>query len=280
MISFTFPNDFFNIKDSLECGQIFRFSPFEKGFLVFSLDKCAYCYEQGDLVVVECEDADKAYFERFFDLENDYSLIVDGALSFGVDILSRAAMLGKGVRIFNQDPLETLFSFIISQNNNIPRIKGIIERLCTSLGEPKSFMGVKYYAFPTARKMAKQGVEFFKSIGLGYRAEYVQKLAVDVNLGLDVYSFSAFDTPTLKARLTALYGVGPKVCDCVSLFGFHRTDSFPVDTWIDKVYRENFNGTLTNRAKVAEWFVNRFGERAGYYQQYLFYYKRSIENKV
>jgi len=232
------------------------------------------------LVVIECEDSDKAYFERFFDLENDYSLIVDGALSFGVDILSRAATLGKGIRIFNQDPLETLFSFIISQNNNIPRIKGIIERLCASLGEPKSFMGVKYYAFPTARKMAKHGVEFFKSIGLGYRAEYVRKLAVDADLGLDVYSFNAFDTPTLKARLTALYGVGPKVCDCVSLFGFHRTDSFPVDTWIDKVYRENFNGTLTNRVKVAEWFVNRFGERSGYYQQYLFYYKRSLENKA
>lgn len=280
MISFTFPNSFFNIKDSLECGQIFRFSPFEKGFLVFSLDKCAYCYEQGDFVVIECEDADKPYFERFFDLENDYSLIVDGALSFGVDILSRAATLGKGVRIFNQDPLETLFSFIISQNNNIPRIKGIIERLCASLGESKSFMGVKYYAFPTARKMAEQGVDFFKSIGLGYRAEYVHKLAVDVDLGLDVYSFNAFDTPTLKARLTALYGVGPKVCDCVSLFGFHRTDSFPVDTWIDKVYRENFNGTLTNRVKVAEWFVNRFGKRSGYYQQYLFYYKRSLENKA
>ena len=277
VVSFSFPNNFFNIKDTLECGQIFRFKSFLNGYLVFSLDKCAFCQEQDGKVIISCEQEDKGYFERFFDLSNDYSAIYNGALSFGVDILSRSATLGRGIRILNQNSVETLFSFIVSQNNNIPRVKGIIERLCANLGEKREFYGQEYFAFPSPEKMALASLEFYKSIGLGYRAEYVRKLAVNIVSGLDVNAFSSLDTPTLKARLTALYGVGPKVSDCVSLFGFHRTDSFPVDTWIDKVYRQDFNGTLSNRSKIAEWFVQKFGQNAGYYQQYLFYFKRSLE---
>lgn len=274
-----FPSEYFNIKDTLTCGQVFRFKEFRAGYLVFTLDKCVYCYQSGNETVIECDDKDAEYFSNYFDLERDYSAIYQSANAFGVEVLLASANAGKGIRILNQDPVETLFSFIVSQNNNIPRIKGIIERLCTALGEKKSFYGQEYYAFPTPEKMSKMSLDFFKGISLGYRAEYIRRLSVDVANGFNLLEFSALDTVNLKKSLVKIHGVGPKVADCVSLFGFHRADSFPVDTWIEKVYREDFKGTLNSRDKITEWFLDKFKENAGYFQQYLFHYKR-IKEKI
>ncbi len=274
-----FPSEYFNIKDTLECGQVFRFRPFEKGFLVFSLDKCAYCYQENDNTVIECKDNDESYFYNYFDLNRDYSSIYSDALNKGVDILISSAKKGKGIRILNQDPVETLFSFIISQNNNIPRIKGIIEKLCFYLGEKKEFNNFTYFAFPTTEKMSEKSADFYKGLSLGYRAEYIYKLSLEIVNGLDILAFKGLSTAELKKALIKIYGVGPKVADCVTLFGFHRADSFPVDTWIDKVYHENFNGTLKDRVKITEWFLNEFKENAGYFQQYLFHYKRIKEKE-
>jgi len=278
MIKITCDAEYFNVKDTLYCGQIFRFKPYKDGYLVHSLDKCAYCYNDGDSAVIECEETDLAHFYEFFDLDKDYQKIVADAKSQGLKILSCAAEYCKGVRILRQNPLETLFSFIVSQNNNIPRIKGIIERLCARLGELKAFMEESFYAFPTAKKMAEMDEEFYKELGLGYRAEYIRRLAVEVVNGLDINEFSSLPTTELKKRLLSIHGVGPKVADCVTLFGFSRSDSFPVDTWIEKVYREDFSGNLKDRNKITEYFNERFKENAGYFQQYLFHYKRLIEN--
>ncbi len=277
MKKIVYDSQFFNIKDTLECGQVFRFTPYKKGYLVFSKDKCACCYNQDDLAVIECEDYDADYFYNYFDLSRDYSVIYEGALNSGFNILEKSAIAGKGIRILNQDITETLFSFVVSQNNNIPRIKGILERLCLGLGDKKTFNGQEYFSFPSAKKMAQTPSEFFKQIGLGYRADYVLRLAQSINSGLDLSGYSEFETQKLKNALISLHGVGPKVADCVTLFGYHRGDSFPVDTWIEKVYREDFNGKLTNRTQITEWFLSLFKENAGYYQQYLFHYKRTQE---
>ena len=272
-------NTFFNIKDTLDCGQVFRYSNYEKGFLVYSVDKCAYCYTENDNTVIECNEKDKEYFFNYFDLANDYGSIYERAKASPYEILKTSAELGKGIRILNQELEETLFSFVVSQNNNIPRIKNIIEKLCKVLGERKEFGGKEYYAFPTIENMANQTLEFYKSIGLGYRAEYILKLAQSIRNGLDLYSLKNLSTQEIKSELIKLHGVGPKVADCVTLFGYHRGDSFPVDTWMEKVYKQDFNGSLTDRKKIAERLVNEFKEKSGYYQQYLFYFKRSLEKK-
>ena len=271
--------EFFNVKDTLECGQVFRFIPHEKGYKVFSRDKCCYAYNEGDNAVIECQDEDKEYFENYFDVYRDYSLIYNSAVKEGVDILKRSATAGKGIRILNQDKTETLFSFIISQNNNISRIKGIIERLCESLGEKRVFRGETYYAFPSAEIMSKKDENFYKEIGLGYRAEYVRRLAVEIDGGYNIEVLSKLSTDELKRELVSIYGVGAKVANCVTLFAFGRSKSFPVDTWIEKVYVNDFKGNIKNRDKITEYFINRFGENAGYFQQYLFFYKR-LEEKL
>ncbi len=272
-----FDNEFFNIKDTLECGQIFRFKPFNDGFFVYSTDKCAFAFCKGDKTVIECEENDEEYFYNFFDLSFDYKAVYDKAKSYGVKILTDATELGKGIRILRQNPTEMLFSFIISQNNNIPRIKNSINKLCERLGEKREFLGEQYFTFPNIKQLASAPIEFYREIGLGYRAEYILTLAKQIENGLNLDQFSSISTVELKNELIKLYGVGPKVADCVLLFGFHRSDSFPVDTWIEKVYIEDFNGTEKSRIKQSQFFIDKFKDYSGYIQQYLFHYKRNIE---
>lgn len=275
MRKFDYDSRFFNVKDTLECGQIFRFRPYKDGYLVFSSDKACYAYNEGNRAVVECEDED--YFRNFFDLGEDYSAIFDFASSCGCPVVGRAAELGRGVRILRQDKIEMLFSFITSQNNMIPRIKKSIERMCSSLGEEREFCGERYSAFPSVLSIASAGAEFFSESGFGYRADYMVSCAKAIADGFDLLAADELSTSELKGKLVSLHGVGPKVADCVCLFGYHRTDSFPVDTWIEKLYREDFGGALTDRKKIASFFTDLFGAYSGYVQQYLFYYKRSLE---
>ncbi len=267
MQKITVNEEFFNIYDTLNCGQVFRFFPYKEGYKIISKDKCAYSYNKDGVCTIVCEDCDVEYFSNYFDVEKDYSKIFKNAVNQG-GIIEKSANLGKGIRILRQDSVETLFSFIVSQNNNIPRIKSTIEKLCKGLGEKKFFLDEEYYSFPKIEKMASASLEFYKEIGLGYRAEYLKGLAQKIADGFDVYSFKDLSTTELKKE---------KVCDCVVFFGFNKTDSFPVDTWIEKVYREDFDGKLTDRKKISLYFTDRFKENSGYIQQYLFHYKRNLE---
>ncbi len=269
--------EFFNVKDTLECGQIFRFKPFEKGYFVFSKDMACYAYNEDGKAVIECETENEGYFRYFFDLSRDYSLIYSRAKKSRYDIVSRAAEAGKGIRILNQDKTETLFSFLTSQNNRIPRIKSIIERTCSARGVKNSFLGEEYYSFPSPEELFDEDVGFYNGLGYGYRSDFIRSTAKRLieNAG-ELDEMAVLSTTELKSSLMSFKGVGPKVADCVSLFAYHKTDAFPVDTWIEKLYREDFNGAEKNRNKINEFFVNSFGEDSGYIQQYVFYYKRSI----
>lgn len=271
-----FDKEFFNVKDTLECGQVFRFRRHNEGYAVFTGDKCCFLYEDGDFSVIVCEDDEEDYFKCYFDLSRDYSSIVKRAENYGTAILNEAAKVGKGIRILNQNAEEALFSFVISQNNNIPRIKSIIEKLCVRFGVAKSFMGNDYYAFPSAAALNAATAADLQAAGLGYRAEYVKRLAEEITDGFNLSALEALTTDKLRERLLRIKGVGPKVADCAVLFGFHRSDSFPVDTWIEKTYREDFGGSEKDRKKVSAAFIKEFGEDAGYFQQYLFHYKRNF----
>jgi len=266
-----FDAQYFNPVHTLECGQVFRFKPYSDGYAVFSADKACYLYTQGAKTIIESDDID--YFYNYFDLSRDYSEIVERAKSFGVPLLTRSAESCKGLRILNQNREEMIFSFIISQNNNIPRIKGIIERICAGLGDKKSSVCGEYYTFPTAEKFAVADVGFFKSVGAGYRDTYLSETGKKIAKE-GISHLESLNAKELRRELLKYKGIGPKVADCIALFGFGKTDSFPVDTWVEKVYREDFSGTLKNRDKISDYFVNLFGEYSGYIQQYLFYGKR------
>ena len=262
---------YFHPLHTLDCGQIFRFEPFKEGFLAFSGVKACYVHSDGAKTFVECDDGD--YFYNFFDLARDYSKIVEMAKGYSIPLLTRSAESCSGLRLLNQQKEEMIYSFIISQNNNIPRIKGIISRICAGLGEKREFMGVEYYTFPSTHALAGAGAEFFKRAGCGYRDKFLDETAKRIDKE-GIGNLEKLNTSALKQALMGYKGVGAKVADCIALFGFSKRDSFPVDTWIEKIYKEDFGGALTDRNKICDYFLGLFGENSGYIQQYLFYGKR------
>lgn len=256
----------FSAKDILECGQIFRYNKLSDGYEVFSTDKYAVVTEQDNVVTITTDDVE--YFYNFFDLDTDYGAVCN-RLAARSDILRQAVEYGKGIRILNQDLTEMLFSFIISANNNIKRIQLIVNRLSENLGTKTKYG----YAFPTAEQMASASVEDFARMGAGYRAPYLYDTAQKLKNGYDLSKLYTMDTEMARKELLSFKGVGPKVADCVLLFGLKKQDVFPVDTWIKKVYHNYFEQGHKD-SEIACYFVSQFGEDAGLCQQYLFYFQR------
>ena len=169
-----------------------------------------------------------------------------------------------GIRVLRQEPFETLISFIISQNNNIPRIKGIIERLCLHFGEPFLYHNETRYAFPAPKKLASCTPEDLAPLRAGFRAKYLIDAAKRIASGeIDLEAVRKLPLPDAKAKLQTISGVGPKVADCALLYGLHRTECFPMDVWMKRAV------LLLPRLSPAD-----FGENAGIAQQYLFHYVR------
>lgn len=260
-----FDKEDFNPTHILECGQVFSYAKKEGGFEVFPQDKFAFVREDKGCYLIETNSPQ--FFVEYFDLNRDYGKIKNELASF--EIMKKPIEFGHGVRILKQDLFEMLISFIVSANNNIKRIQLILGRLREKLGD-KTENG---YAFPSFQQMLTVDQDFFAMIGAGYRASYLFKVLRQVTPEkLNVWQ----DLPTaeLRKNLLSLMGVGPKVADCILLFGYGRGDVFPVDTWIHQMYNK-FYKPLDNREKIRFNLVEQFGKLAGYAQQYLFYYQRS-----
>ena len=266
-----FGKEDFDIKEILECGQVFSYKFMCDCYIVYSADKKAKVTETSLGYIIKTNAPD--YFENYFDLKTDYGKIKETLSKF--PILKKPIDFGKGIRILKQNLFETLISFIVSANNNIKRIQMILERLREKLG---SNVG-DFYAFPTREQLKGASVEFFKEIGAGYRADYLYKVVRQIDDNT-LNEWQKLDTKDLRNKLISLSGIGPKVADCVLLFGYGRQDVFPVDTWIEKMYVKFYcsnSQIVPNREKIGENLVKEFGNLSGYAQQYLFYSMRSRE---
>ena len=263
MQTYTVSSQYFSIFQSITCGQVFRYKQLsENEFQIISRDKICYLSQNGDSVTLKSKHID--YFVEYFDLSRDYEKITKTLSGFSE--LEKPVEFGKGIRIFRQDFYETVISFIISANNNIKRIQKIIETLCEKVGDKKD----GYYAFPTAKQLQSLSVEDFKKMGLGYRAPYLYETCRVIDEVAP--KILAQQTNEATKSLLALKGVGPKVANCILLFGMNRTNSYPVDTWI---FKANRTEELNTEKKVYEYYSARYGEYAGFAQQYIFFYARS-----
>lgn len=259
----------FNIVQTLDCGQIFRYSINENVATVNSLNKQAKIITENDRILIETLDVD--YFENFFDLKTDYRTIKEYLQKdkYLVDAIKH----GYGIRIINNDAYEMIISFIISSNNNIKRIKNSIEFLCSKFG---TNMG-EYFAFPTLEQLKTATIEDFRKAGLGYRAEQMYD-TVQVLTNEKINYLKNSSREEQFNFLVSLKGIGEKVANCILLFGLGVKDVFPVDTWINKVYNKLNNTIETDRKKITKEFTDRYGKLSGYAQQYFFYYFR--DNKI
>lgn len=267
-LAFSYSDEFFNVVDTLTCGQLFRYKDLGSGrYGLWSQDKYAEAEQHDGKVFVYALDGD--YFWRYFDLDEDYASKVK-RIAEAAPIMQLASQGGKGIRILKQDPAETVINFIISANNNIKRIQLIIERICAALGEQTEFG----YAFPSVFSLSQADASFYRSVGAGYRDVYLADTAKRLTLEGDLHKFDDMQTESLRRQLLTYLGVGPKVADCILLFGFGRGEAFPVDTWLKKVYHKYFEAGHKD-GQVADYFCNLFGSDAGLAQQHLFYFERS-----
>ena len=216
----------------------------------------------------------------YFDLNRDYDKI-QSSLSKIDEPLKQSISYGKGIRLLNQDLWETIISFIISANNNIPRIKGIIERISKQYGKEIKYCGQSYYTFPTVEELSRATVEDLRKLGLGFRDQRVYETTHAIlNKQVDLNKLQEEnDTDKIKETLLTLSGVGPKVADCIMLFStLKRLDAFPIDVWVRRVMNElyihNPQEEKVNKKQIEKLAKEKYGNLAGIAQQYLFYWKR------
>lgn len=274
----------FNLKDIFECGQCFRWNEEENGsYTGIWKENIVNIKKEGQDYVFTgiCKNQNlEEEIYTYFDLDRNYEKIKE-ELSKKDEYMKTSIAYGKGIRILNQDLWETIISFIISANNNIPRIKGIIERLAKTYGNKIEWNGKAYYTFPTPRQLKDVTVGEYRNLGLGFRDIRLYETTNMILEGkVDLQELEKNpNTIEVREKLLTLSGVGPKVADCILLFSdLKRLEVFPIDVWVRRVmndlYIKEKDETKVNKKQIEALAKAKFGNLAGLAQQYLFYWRR------
>lgn len=264
-----------------ECGQCFRWNKEKDGSYIGVFKNNVIKVEKKENNVIFkgiCEKDIKEICIDYFSLNENYEKIKQD-LSKIDDNLKTSIKFGDGIRILHQDLWETIISFIISANNNIPRIKKIIERISEKYGKKIVFENKEYYTFPTPEELSKASVEDLRNIGLGFRDVRVYETTRKIYNGeIDLENLEKEkNIEKIEETLLTLPGIGPKVADCIMLFALKKYQVFPIDVWVRRVISElYFDNKEQKPQKIKEFARNYYGNKAGLAQQYLFYWRREL----
>lgn len=270
-VTFARPQNF-DLDLIFDCGQSFRFAKSSDcSYSGIAFGRAVdFIQEDDKITIVGADENDfENIWKSYLALDLDYKALRDEITSSRPDdeVLKNAMEYGKGIRLLRQEKWETLCSFIISQNNNIPRIKGLVEAISREYGDRIETYSVgEFYSFPSAKKIADAGIDKLRELRVGFRAPYIHDAATKVASGvLDLEGLDKLPTDELLSALMSIKGVGLKVASCTALFAYGRLDCFPIDVWVkrvlDKYYPKGFDHTALPNT-------------AGLVQQYLFYYER------
>lgn len=270
----------FEPKHVFDCGQCFRWLRQEDGSYTGVVQgKVINVKKENDLIILD--NTNKEEFENiwfdYFDLGRNYTEIKN-KLKVMDEYLDKATEFGEGIRILQQDGWEMLISFIISANNRIPMIQRAINNLSERYGKYiGEYNGKKYYAFPTPEDLKNVSVEEIRACQTGFRDKYIKSVVDYVNDNKeDVLSYRKLNTDECVKELVKFNGVGPKVADCIALFGMQKYDTFPVDVWVKRVMEEFYVEDNLSLPKIRKFALEKFGDLSGFAQQYLFYYAREL----
>ena len=274
--------DSFRLRDIFECGQCFRWNKNDDGSYIGVINNTVVKVQQYENRI-EFTGSDNSEFEKiikdYFDINTDYSNYKKDLIKVD-QYMAESVEFGNGIRILNQDLWETIISFIISANNNIPRIKKIIENLSRTYGNKIVFEEKEYYTFPTMQSLSKASIQDLRKLGLGFRDKRIfntTKMIISGKIDLDGIK-NMQDTNLMREKLLELDGVGPKVADCILLFALHRFDVFPIDVWVRRVMNDLYihctEEDRVNKREILKLADEKYGKIKGLAQQYLFYWKR------
>ena len=267
-------NDF-DLKSTITCGQIFRYYENNNEYIIILKDRVISLKIDDNYIIVESNNEDnlKQVVYDYFDLNRDY-------LKIEKEILKKDKKLkdvleySRGLKMIHQDPFETLISYIISQNNRVPSIASSLNLLAFNYGEKINFKGKEYYLFPSLEKLSKLSLEDFRNCKVGFRDKYLYEIIENINnrkLQLDkIYSMTGDEA--LK-YLVGFKGIGMKVASCILLFAYQKFDVYPVDTWVKKFMKEDYN--IEGESNIRKFTYDKYKDYSGLAIQYMFNYKRN-----
>lgn len=267
--------DCFNLKYTLECGQCFRWKKIDEDYYIGIIK---------DRVIKIKQDKNKLFIlsnnysnlekvvREYFELDKDYK-IIEERISKVDEYVEKAVKNTSGLRHLKQDFFETIISYIISANNNIPRISKSVNEISKRYGKEIEFEGEKYYLFPRPEELKKVTIDEYRECGVGFRDKYIYNTVRKINNGeINLENMQEMDTLTLRNLLLTLMGIGPKVADCILLFSCSRQEVFPIDVWVERVMKKlYFDDKDVSKKEILKYADEKFEKDAGIIQQHLFY---------
>ena len=266
----------FDLKATITCGQIFRFILEEDGsYTVIIKDRVINLKEDNDYIIVESskEDNLKEIIYDYFDLDRNYEIIEKNILKCDKK-LEDALIFSRGLKMIHQDPFETIIAYIISQNNRVPSIANALNLISLNYGEKVVFKDKEYYLFPSVDKLKTLSTLDFRNCKVGFRDKYLYEIMRNIeNNLLDIESIYNMNSEDSLKYLIGFKGIGNKVASCILLFAYQKFDVYPIDTWVKKFMKEDYN--IEGEQNIKKFTYDTYKEYSGLAIQYMFNYKRN-----
>ena len=265
----------FDLKSTITCGQIFRFKVMEDKYIVILNDRVISLKENGDYIIIESSDNNNLenVVNDYFDLNRDYDLIEKNILKCDKKIKD-ALIFSRGLKMIHQNPFETLIAYIISQNNRVPSIANALNLISKNYGRKIVFDNEEYYLFPTIEDLEKLSINDFRNCKVGFRDKYLYEIMRSIESNkLDLNKIYNMNSDEALKYLISFKGIGNKVASCILLFAYQKFDVYPIDTWVKKYMKDDYN--IEGESKIKEFTYNTYKEYSGLAIQYMFNYKRN-----
>ena len=269
----------FKLNDTITCGQIFRFFPMDDGsYDIVLKDRVINIFMDGKYLCVSSNNEDNLEFvvKEYFDLDNDYDFM-NNYLKNADEKIIPAVDFSDGLMMIKQDPFETIMAYIISANNGVPQIANALNNIAKAYGKKVMFNNKEYYLFPQYKDLKDVKIEDFRNCKVGFRDKYLKNMVDKLNnKEIDLNEFYDLNTNDALTKLMENIGIGPKVASCILLFAYQKYDVFPIDTWVKKIMKKDYE--IEGEKNIRTFAINTYGKYSGIAIQYLFNYARNKEN--
>lgn len=265
----------FDLRSTITCGQIFRFYERDNFFIVILKDRVISLKEDGEYIMIESNNEDnlKEIIYDYFDLKRDYNLIEEEILKCDNKIKD-ALIFSRGLKMIHQDPFETLIAYVISQNNRVPSIANSLNLIAKNYGKKVVFKDEEFYLFPSFKDLKSVSVSDFRNCKVGFRDNYIYGIIKEINDGvLDLNSIYNLNSDDALKYLMQFKGIGTKVASCILLFAYQKFDVYPIDTWVKKFMKDDYN--IEGESNIKSFTSRVYKEYSGLAIQYMFNYKRN-----
>ena len=264
--------NYLDLDNTITCGQIFRYNKeLDSSYTVILNDRVVNIKQEKDILFIDSNKLDniECVIKEYLDLDRDYISIINKLNS-----IDKSLDCSKGLKMIKQDPLECIISYIISQNNSVNNIRNSLNLISQNYGEKVLFNNKEYYLFPNLNKLSKITLNDFRLCKVGFRDKYLVNIINNiVEKSLDINKIYEMNSTDALNYLVSFKGIGMKVASCILLFAYQKYDVYPVDTWVKKYMKDEFN--IIGEKSIREFTNKTYKEYSGLAIQYMFNSKRN-----